>query len=99
MQNYFFCGLVLMPLTLKAVRVKWQIIILFLMPFFILYLIKLLNKRRVGTCCPRVLFQVYYWVNIWNLKKTVQRLLRKSAVHGIFGRGLSDFNKWKVLCG
>ncbi|ENX3395785.1 hypothetical protein V5G15_00815 [Neisseria gonorrhoeae] len=32
-KNYFFAVLVLMPLTLKAVRVKWQIIILFLMPF------------------------------------------------------------------
>ncbi|KLR82962.1 hypothetical protein M684_12865 [Neisseria gonorrhoeae SK15454] len=30
---FFFAVLVLMPLTLKAVRVKWQIIILFLMPF------------------------------------------------------------------
>ncbi|EOC48275.1 hypothetical protein NM2005172_2171 [Neisseria meningitidis 2005172] len=45
----------------------------------------------MGTCCPRVLFQVYYWVNIWNLKKTVQRLLRKSTVHGIFWARLVGF--------
>ena len=52
-----------------------------------------INGRRVYHNEKRwnLLLQVYYWVNIWNLKEMVQRLLWKSAVHSIFWVRLVGF--------